>query len=40
MMKEMLEIATRSPATILEDVIGVSALFIMVFVTLQFPLLV
>ena len=38
MMKEMLDIMRRSPHSLLEDLIGVSAIFTMVIVALHMPL--
>ncbi|MBV1863318.1 MAG: hypothetical protein KUG74_02690 [Rhodobacteraceae bacterium] len=38
MMKEMLKIVRHSPHSVLEDVIGVSAIFTMVVVGLHLPL--
>lgn len=38
MMKEMLRIVTQSPQSVLEDVLGVSAIFAIVVVGLHLPL--
>ncbi len=37
MMKDMLKIVARSPQSVLEDVVGLSAVVTMVVVALHFP---
>lgn len=37
MLKELKEIVTRSQATVLEDTLGVLALFVLLFVGLSLP---